>query len=491
MKSLLFSLVCLFTFQIYGQQGMNQKNQNSSQENTPKEQLAQEPTTEIVLQKVCPVEGYKVTLSRDKATNTGVNERRYIQVAGIRKHFYATAVQAATLPNFSGVPQPNSPPVIHNGTDGYLSVENVTIDPLKKYCDRNGHRLVPANDNIYKVYMGSNHPEWSGSVTITSGSNLDSADIWFLVKTYNDKRFVVESERVPQECQSGCYNAGGDGVEPDEPDGTPTTWVDASGEVHDWFDNEDGQDGGMGNPSGGIGSTVLYEKMSLVAAGTYNSLGDDVASSGYANQMYGIHLGAYFPIYIKHPLSYGVYASGDYLTSNKDNFRHQPEGFKVSGMPSSVRSNSENNIKQSLMMVGVGPQINLSLGRKAAVSAIIQGGLTSFKQSEFSFIQEFEEGDERIPVEIFNQKETKSTNFFWIPRLRITYALASKIGIWIEGNYMMGTIKADQTELNPGDPIRDDGSYSFGQVNGGEQMERTNQHSLKGAGLGAGITIGL
>lgn len=491
MKKSLFILVCLFTFQSYGQQKMNPKNQGST-ETEIKEKLAQEPTRDVVRQERCPVEGYNLTLYSDKATNTGVSEKRYIDVVGVRKQFYATAAQIAVLPNFSGLPHPSGDAVTYNGANGYLSVENVaTIDPLKNYCDRNGNRLIPANGTIYRVFMGSNHSEWSGTVTITSGSHLDSASIWLLVKTYNDKRFFVGSERVPQKCLSGCYNGGGGGVGPSEPDGTPTTWVDASGVEHDWFDDEEGQDGGVGNPNGKIDNAVLYENISLVTGGVYNPMGDDVKNDGYVNQMYGAELGAYIPVTRERSISYGVYISGDYMASNKDGFREKPKGYEVAGMPSSVKRNNESSIKQSLMMFGVGPQINFGLGSKAAVSAILQGGLASFKQDEFSFIQQFQEGDSKIPVQLFNQKETKSSSFFWIPRLRMTYAISSKIGIWAEGNYIMGKIKANQTQLNPGDPARDDGTYTFGQVNGGRQVERSNDYDLKGVGIGVGIIMNL
>lgn len=492
MKNLLFILVCLFTVHTFGQQKMNQQNQSSTEWKAPKELYAQEPTTEIVRQEICPVEGYKITLYRDKSTGTGVSDRRYIEVVGKRKEFYATAAQIAVLPNFSGVPQPNGPPVTFNSGTGYLSVENVgTIDPLKKYCDRNGYRLIPANATIYKVYMGDNNQQWSGVVTITSGSNLDSAFTWLLVKKYNDKRFFVGAERVPEACLSDCYNAGGSGgVDPTPPDGKPTTYVDASGVAHDWFDN-DGEEGGIGNPTGGFSTTVLHEKLSLIAGGIANPLGDDIGNNGYVNQMYGAQLGAYIPITTKKPVSFGVYASGDYMTSKKDGFRHQPEGFEVSNMSSLVKPNNENSIKQSLLMFGVGPQINFGLGSKVALSAIVQGGLAAFKQSEFTFVQEFQEGDARIPVEIFNQKETKSTDFFWIPRMRLTYAISSRIGIWAEGNYLMGTIKANQTQLDPGMSGGDDGTFTFGQVNGAEKIERTAEYDLKGVGFGVGIIFSL
>lgn len=126
-----------------------------------------------------------------------------------------------------------------------------------------------------------------------------------------------------------------------------------------------------------------------------------------------------------------------------------------------------------------------------SASVIVQAGVISFEQSGFAFIQEFKEGDASIPVEILNQKETKSTNFFMTPKLRLSYALSSRIGVWAEGNYMMGEIKTNQTVLNPGEPSRDDGAYTFSQINNAEQVERKNEYNLSGIGFSFGLSFSL
>lgn len=487
MKNVLFILVCLFTSQAFGQQTMKSGNQgkNQSQNADAVAGLAEDPRV-VISSSTCPVEGYTITLSRDPGTGTGVSEKRYLGVDGNRISFYATASQVNLLTNSPGVPLPGGAPKVSNlGVDEYVSVSNVeNIDPLKKYCDKNKVNIIQNGSPIYKVSMGSNHQEWSGLVTITSGSNLDAAFTSFLVKTYNDKRGFVGQERVPQRCVSAC-KSGGSGGGGTGPDVGPTTWVDAAGVEHDWFKDTINTGGIGGNPV--IGDTILHESISLVAGVVSNSFGDDVSNAGYVNQSFGGHLGLYVPIISKKPVSVGVYVSGDYLTSNKDGFRHEPAGFEVNGMPSTVKASSEGKIKQSIMMLGAGPQVNFSLGRKISLSTIIQGGVASFKQSGFSFTQEFKEGDATIPVDIFNQKETKSTNFFWTPGLKISYAITSKIGIWAEGNYVTGEMEANQSRINPGEPRNDDGKYSFGQVNAAKQVEGINKFNLKGAGVGVGI----
>ena len=493
MKNVLFILVCLFTSQAFGQQTMKAGNQGKIQQADIKESLAIGPDKHVISSTDCPVEGYRIILSRDHGTGTGISAKRYLGVEGIKTTFFATAAQAIVLPNYPGLPTASNKKTLYNGATGYISIEYVNmvqLDPLKKYCDKGGYR-IPINFNhpnstpIYKVSVEKFKSHWPGLVEITLGSNLDGAAAPFLVKRYNTERGFVGTDKVPEVCLNTCYNAGGSGVDPTPPDGKPSSYTDAAGVVHEWF-KDSSLNGGTGKPGVEIANN-LHEQISLVAGVVSNSFGDNVGNSGYVNQGIGAHLGLFVPLTTKYPVSVGVYVSGDYLTSNKDGFRHQPAGFEVNGMPSTVKASSDGKIKQSIMMLGAGPQVNVGLGRKVSLSTIIQGGVASFKQSEFSFIQEFKEGDMTIPVEIFNQKETKSTNFFWTPRVKISYAITSKIGIWAEGNYMMGNIEANQSQINPGEPTGSDGKYSFGQVNGSHQIEKINKHSLKGPGAGAGI----
>ncbi|WP_026808855.1 hypothetical protein [Arenibacter latericius] len=490
MKNTLLILVCLFTHQFYGQQEVKTKSQNTKTDADGKEILAQEPTKVVIFTKSCPVEGYTVTLSRDIGSN--VSSKRYLGVTGYRKSFYATAAQLAQMDNYPGVPNPGQGPTVYNGPGEYLSITNVTIDPDKKYCNEDGYRLIPANATIYKVSKGSSNYQWSGMVEITDGTNLDSADAPFLVNKYNIERGFIGTEKVPTSCLSACRNAGGGSVDPDEP-GSGTTYVDASGQEHDWFDDEDNDEGG----SGGIGNPVvgrkdfLYQHMHMSTGGVTNPYGDDKDNAGFVNQAHGAHLGLYLPIKSIKGVSYGVYVSGDYLASNKNDFRNNPEGYEVNGMKSTIRKSSDKSIEQSLWMFGAGPQINVGLGRKVGVSAIVQGGLTSFNQSGFAYKQDLQEGDATTTVEIINQKETNSKKFFWLPRIRLAYAITPKIGIWAEGNYMMGKAESNRSVLDPGAPEFEDGTYSYRQVNTDRKVDETNKYNLSGAGLGFGVTFSL
>src|SRR5690606_30794777 len=111
------------------------------------------------------------------------------------------------------------------------------------------------------------------------------------------------------------------------------------------------------------GGKVIHERLSLIAGVASNSFGNDIGSTGFVNQSLGAHLGLYVPVTSNTPVTLGVYVSGDYLTSNKDGFRNKPDGFEVDGMASSVKSGSDEKIKQTIMMLGAGPQVNVSVSK--------------------------------------------------------------------------------------------------------------------------------
>lgn len=239
MKNLFFIFVCLVAFQANSQEGM-QKSTNKTDTQQPDAAAAPLNNKVEIYSETCPIEGYKVSLSRDAGNGNGVSSKRYIGVEGIRKTFYATASQVSGMSGFTGLPTSYNNPIIFNGggQDEYLKVELVNVDPEKTYCDQNGFRLPHGLGEIYKVHMGDNHQEWSGQVTIMDGTNLDSAHAAFLIKKYNLERGFTGNDKVPESCKSTCFD--GDTGVPNEPWPTkPGTFTDAAGNTYDGIETED------------------------------------------------------------------------------------------------------------------------------------------------------------------------------------------------------------------------------------------------------------
>lgn len=506
MKSLLMFLACLMTVRAYAQQEVK-KSGTTGNENpqSASMQYGSGGSNRIVKTYICPETGVKVVLSAEPQS-----ARRYLSVTYIGKQFYGTAATVqAEFNALSGLPQ-NVGDITTNayygGTNNQVTVERITYDPNKNYCGYQGYSLSWAIGNdphsgnspvpLYKVTVMEANQYNSGTVSFADGTNLDGATSIFLIKAYNNKRNLTAPQRFPETCRSGCYNSGttaGDGNTTNHWWERKHDYMDASNTGHDWGwgeENGDGEnDGGITGPvvSGNTFNPFL-ENISLDAGVISHSFG---GNTGYVNPDLGGHVGVYVPVTRKTPVSFGWNTSIEYSASGKETFEILPEGFQVGEMPSLVKKSSEGSIRQSLIAFETGPQFNFMLGRKVAISAIIQGGIASFKQSGFSFTQELQEGDRRFPIKIFDQQELKSTHFFWTPRLRIFYTLTPKVGIWAEGNYRTGQIEVNQSRLNVGEALGKNGKYTFSQMQNAKMNTATKQQGLNGLGLGFGIAFSL
>ncbi len=244
MKNLFFIFVCLVAFQANSQEGMQKGTEQRKEDKAPVAAEAPHGMEKVIIySESCPVEGYIVTLSRDKSTGSGVNTKRYLGVDGIRNTFYASASEVSSLPNFIGLPSSVDTPVIFNGgsLDDYLEVSLIERESGRKYCNQDGLRIPHSSEPLYKVSIGSNNQQWSGLVSIMDGTNLDSADAPFLVMTYNNKRGFTGDERVPEKCLSDCYLAtGGGNTDNDGDDKKPWEFMDASGKIHKHLGEENG-----------------------------------------------------------------------------------------------------------------------------------------------------------------------------------------------------------------------------------------------------------
>lgn len=496
MKNLIFIFVCLFTFQTYAQEGMKTTNTQGTQKLPDVAEAQVGNQKEITLEKTCSLEGYKITVTKDvDYYGNDVDNKRYISVDGIRKSYYATSSELENLPGFIGLPNsPNDTRLFDYGLpEDYLEVKMVAGAQPKQYCNQDGYYIIQTP--VYHVTAGMSNQEWNGTVEITDGTHLDGAFLSFLVQTYNNRRLQENPSAalVPITCKEECYQVVDDGGVDHGDDGVKNPWdyIDAAGEVHSWF--EDGDDNG--SPIGGNGG-IIYENVSVLLGATYNPLGGNLGDVGEVDLGFGGSVGLYVPITKKRPISVGAqvnytYTEGEPQTTHKDAATDVALQYPVGDILSTVRYSEDSGFNQSMSMIGFGPQINFSVGKNISLNAIVQGTFTTFKKDGFTIIQEFEEGDLKIPVEIYNQKKIKSSSLFWTPKVRINYAVSSRIGLWLEGNYSIGKVDVTQSHLDVGEPMGKEGNYLFTQIYNAELVEQTSSSDIKGMGVALGILLRL
>jgi len=101
-----------------------------------------------------------------------------------------------------------------------------------------------------------------------------------------------------------------------------------------------------------------------------------------------------------------------------------------------------------------GPQMNIHIGN-VVISPILNVGYFSLTQKAMSVVQTSIDSNSTNVYNLYNQSETKTSGFAFLPKLRLSY-FPGRLGFWVEGNYTAGpTMKVTATEFKPaGSPVQ-------------------------------------
>lgn len=481
MKRLILFIACFATFQAVGQQ-----NQNDNDE--PQILKAQVSERVVVTQEYCSKEGYKISLSRDKGDGNGVSTRRYLSAEYLGSTFYASSADVADLENSPGVPNPGENP---RSSDPLWPGPRVTVANLNSeeaslggpYCDADGFRIT--SNPIYRVTVKEPGHEQSSLVTITDGSNLDGADYSFLAITYNNR--VSPEMQIPTTCHNGCFMSAGDGGTNDGGGTAPGGFTDASGQTYDYWGEPTGEDGeDIGN--GGFGSWGTSVLTSAIDAGGI------VIPSGEGDHgsLGGGTIGVVTPLSPGKKISWGIHTSLGYFSSKTKLEKEPIRSIKINNIRMDVQQNPS-SIKEQTFMMGTGPEVDFALGEKLVLNTIFQAGWIYQRRDGFKSIQNFYEGDLARPFfskTLFERKDSKESGFYWMPKIRLLYTIHSAFGIWIEANYLGGSMKENVQQVNMGMPAAKDGSYSLGQIRDAQMISISQKRKFSNSpGFGMGIRV--
>lgn len=203
----------------------------------------------------------------------------------------------------------------------------------------------------------------------------------------------------------------------------------------------------------------------------------------------GLQLGGYLPVFNQRKVSFGLNLTADYLFGSKNTFKESPEGFNTFGQLSNLVSRDKNTkLKQQILKIGFGPQLNFKAGSKLLISPIVQAGISAFSQNPFSFIQDFDLGKNQFSKEIFRQEKIKNNSFFVMPRLKLSYPIAKDLGIWAETNYTFSEIKQGQQILVPANPPVESNLYTIEDIMGGTYKDVNSSTKRNALGINLGLS---
>ena len=139
-----------------------------------------------------------------------------------------------------------------------------------------------------------------------------------------------------------------------------------------------------------------------------------------------------------------------------------------------------------------GLQMNVHLGNKFTLSPILNAGYLSTTHKSFSVEETIYPQGNEFTYTLLAQKESKTSGLGILPKLRMTYNITPRIGIWLEGNYTIGPkIKTEVTTFAPEPSAGVDGTYTLSQFENGAYTTTKRETSYSAVGVNGGIVFSL
>lgn len=246
------------------------------------------------------------------------------------------------------------------------------------------------------------------------------------------------------------------------------------------------------NDGGGTTVVIWAKKSPLIFLGGGTSLPTrDVKTNIGLKNFTNINLGAYLPVKSFSNWSWGFEMLGGYSFSNKDNCPIV-EPFQILGQsaPPVISEKGTGSPKQQNFRIEAGPATNFSLGERFSLLPSINAVYSSFSESKCSIFQNSSVNGISYNWNLCDRTTEKSSGIGFSPKLKFVYQFG-RIGLWIEGNYLMGqNLKTTTTTLVPeGNP--QNGFYDVGQMNFATYSTTIKNTTYSAFGINGGIMIGL
>lgn len=217
-----------------------------------------------------------------------------------------------------------------------------------------------------------------------------------------------------------------------------------------------------------------------------------------ANSVNGIDLnvGYYHPIWAweKSMISLGLNAELGYSIGNGDRSLDQYTVYNVTGQSQlpTVSERGTGSPRSQGFRGAAGLQMNVHLGDKFTLSPIINAGYLNITHKEFAVSETIYPQGNEFTYDLLTQKESKTSGLGILPKLRMTYNITPRIGIWLEGNYIMGPkIKTEVTTFAPEPSAGVDGTFTLSQFENGTYTTTKRETSYNAVGVNGGIVFSL
>ena len=208
------------------------------------------------------------------------------------------------------------------------------------------------------------------------------------------------------------------------------------------------------------------------------------------------NIGYYHPIWAweKSMISLGLNAELGYNIGNGNRNLEQYTVYNVAGQSQlpTVSERGKNPGNAPGFRGAAGLQMNVLLGDKFTLSPIINAGYLNITHKEFAVSETIYPQGNQFTYDLLTQKESKTSGLGILPKLRMTYNITPRIGIWLEGNYTIGPkINTEVTTFAPEPSAGVDGTYTLSQFENGAYTTSKRETSYSALGVSGGIVFSL
>jgi hypothetical protein len=229
--------------------------------------------------------------------------------------------------------------------------------------------------------------------------------------------------------------------------------------------------------------------------GGFNNPSSSSNQKAYTVNTIALNLDYEQTILRKSGFSIGVNIGGHYSAGSGDPFASNvPQPYFIANQISSTVKES-GNTKNSEYFIGVGPQFNIHFANRFVFSPTFQVGYMGISQSEFkatlTTVFDGPVGVISKNYTLISQTETQTNGLGFIPKVRLTYMITPKIGIWADASYLLGpTVKNSISTFMPQGEPNSKGVYSASQMDAGTYKTVVGKTRYNAVGFNLGIVFG-
>ena len=182
-----------------------------------------------------------------------------------------------------------------------------------------------------------------------------------------------------------------------------------------------------------------------------------------------------------------------YINGNQDYNIGNLVPYNIQGQTTNPTSSEKGNgsPKNVGFKVETGARVDMHFGN-FVVSPVFNVGYLNMKQKGFNVEQTSTLGSSTSSYNLLTQNNSSISGLALIPKLRFTYEISNKIGLWIESNYTFGpNFSTESSRFMPSGSPDQNGQYNIDDMLTGTNVKSKTETKFRAMELNFGLSFSL